>query len=157
VGKSSILLSGTALLVYTNISANFLWPALGAYRGFFDFALWLSIIFGFGIELFFLKKLAPSLALKSVFMVTFIMNIVSAFFGAVFMSLIDISLQHLFGISWLWHMLIIYVVTIVVNVCVEGFVCLRFWPLIDKQKLISVLTIANALSVGVGLLVSKLL
>ena len=153
--KSSVLIA-LIVLVHTNISANFLWPALSLYHGFFDLILWLSIALGLGIELFFMRKLVPSLSLKRVFMVTLIMNIASALFGVVFVSLIDIALQHLFGISWLWHMLMIYVVTIIVNVCIEGFVCLRFWPSIDKQKLISLLAIANALSVGVGLLGAKL-
>ncbi len=154
--KSSVLIA-LIVLVHINMSANFLWPALSLYHGFFDFVLWLSIVFGLGIELFFMSKLVPSLPLKRVFMVTLIMNIASAFFGAAFVSLIDISLQHLFGISWLWHMLMIYVVTIIVNVCVEGFVCLQFWPSTDKQKLISLLAVANTLSVGIGLLLAKLL
>jgi len=155
--KNSSILVALVMLVYTHISANFLWPALGMHRGFFDLIFWLSIALGLGIELFFMRRLVPSLSLKRVFVVTLSMNIASALFGAVFVSLIDISLRHLFGISWLWHMLMIYVVTIMVNVCVEGFVCLRFWPSIDKQKLLTLLAIANALSVGMGLLMSKLL
>ena len=145
-----------ALAYAHQLSANFIWPAVGAHYGFFDVAVWLSIALGLVIEFFFIKKLVPRVPLKTLFMVAVLMNVASALFGAVFLSVVDVSLQHLFGLSWLWQVILLYGATVLVNICVESFVCLKFWPDIDKQNLISALAVANAISVGIALLGVKL-
>jgi len=150
------LLSSLVFLCTSTISASFLWPSLGMRHGVTAIGVWIAIIIGLGIELVCLKKLVTNEPFTRVFWVSLGMNIISAAFGMAFISLMDVSSSFL-GISWLWHMLIMYAMTVFINICTEGLVVLYFFPAINKQRLLYLLMLANALSVAIGLLVTKLL
>lgn len=135
--------------------ANFIWPAIGMQKGFLNLIFLSSIMIGLVIEFLFLRSLLPTIPVKTVACATLIMNIASSIFGIVFVSLIDLSLQHMLGIAWLWHMVILYVVMVVANICIEGFICLQFWPQLDKQQLLRIIALANAISVAIALVAAK--
>lgn len=151
------LISSLMLLLSTGtVSAHFLWPSLGVHYGITALGVWIAIAIGFLLELIYLKKLLPREPFVRVFGVSLGMNILSAAFGMVFISLMDVS-SYFLGIEWIWHMAIIYVMTTLMNVSIEGLVVLRFFPSIDKQRLFYLLILANALSVAIGLLVVRFL
>lgn len=150
------LLSSLVLLCTSTISANFLWPSLGARYGVTAIGVWVAIIIGLGIELVCLRNLLSTEPFARVFWISLGMNIISAAFGMAFISFMDASSSFL-GISWMWHMVIMYAMTVLINICTEGLVVLYFFPAINKQRLLYLLMLANALSVAIGLLVTKLL
>lgn len=132
------------------------WQSLGGHYGITAVGVWIAIAIGFIIELIYLKKLLPKESFARVFGVSLGMNIASAAFGMAFISLMDVS-GYFLGISRIWHLVIIYVMTALINICIEGLVVLRFFSAINKKRLLYLLVLANAFSVAIGLLVVKLL
>jgi hypothetical protein len=132
------------------------WPSLGVHYGITALGVWIAIAIGFIIELIYLKKLLPKESFTRVFGVSLGMNIASAASGMAFIALMDVS-GYFLGIPWLWHLVIIYVMTALINVSIEGLVVLDFFPSINKKRLLYLLVLANAFSVAIGLLVVKLL